>query len=305
MNTPSQLIDWREWPTISLLVFCYAGWLFVTYFHQSIGLLPTLICGTVLITLYSSIVHEVLHGHPTRNEILNELLVLPALAIFFPYRRFKTLHITHHNDDILTDPQDDPETYYVAEGDWQRYSNLTRGVLLFLNTLLGRFLLGPIHMVIFLLRRDVPAIWKGDKDVRLAYLLHAVGMVLVFAWVVGIAGMSVWLYLLLAYCGASLLMLRTFAEHQSHPNGGGRTVIVEAHWFFGLLFLNNNLHIVHHRNPDIPWYDLPALYLATREQYQRENEGYVYTGYWPIIWQYFFQAKEPVMHPINRRLAKE
>jgi len=147
-------------------------------------------------------------------------------------------------------------------------------------------------------------ICKGNSDIVHAYVMHGIGIVLVFIWVVVIAGMNPLLYLAMAYLGASLLMLRTYAEHQAHPKGGGRTVIVEAHWFFALLFLNNNLHIVHHRHPAIPWYDLPALYRAGKAEFLKENEGYVYSGYWPIIRQYFFRSKEPVIHPINRRLAK-
>jgi fatty acid desaturase len=27
-----------------------------------------------------------------------------------------------------------------------------------------------------------------------------------------------------------------------------------------LLFLNNNLHAIHHASPDLPWYELPARY---------------------------------------------
>jgi fatty acid desaturase len=304
MNKRSFSIDWREWPTVLLLLSVYFAWGLVTYFHREIGSLATIIVATVTITLYASLVHEALHGHPTSNAFINELLVLPALSLIFPYRRFKDLHIAHHNDDILTDPFDDPETYYVTEAEWLRFSGFRRGVLTFMNTLFGRFLLGPIHTVVFLLKRDVPLLLKGAEGIRVAYLLHGLGVAITLYWVLSVAGMSLWYYLLLAYLGSSLLMLRTFAEHQSHALGGGRTVIIEGHWFFSLLFLNNNLHIVHHRNPDLAWYDLPALYRARQNAYREENEGYVFSGYWPIIRQYLFHAKEPVMHPINRRLAE-
>jgi len=297
-------IDWREWPTISLLVFVYLFWGLTTYFHRELGSALTILFGTLAITLYASLAHEVLHGHPTSDATVNELLVLPALSLLFPYRRFKELHITHHNDEILTDPYDDPETYYVTEADWRGYSTVRRQALLFMNTLFGRFLLGPAHTVIFLLKRDLPLIVKGAAGIRKAYLLHGVGVVITFYWVLYVCGMNFWFYLLLAYLGSSLLMLRTFAEHQSHASGGGRTVIIEAHWFFALLFLNNNLHIVHHRHPGLAWYDLPALYQAQRAHYWQENKGYVFSGYWPVIRHYMFQAKEPVMHPMKRRIAE-
>ena len=39
---------------------------------------------------------------------LNEALVFPALSLAIPYQRFRDSHLAHHNDEILTDPYDDP-----------------------------------------------------------------------------------------------------------------------------------------------------------------------------------------------------
>ena len=58
---------------------------------------------------HSSLQHEALHGHPTRSAALNEALVFLPLGLLFPYRRFKMLHLRHHNNSALTDPYDDPE----------------------------------------------------------------------------------------------------------------------------------------------------------------------------------------------------
>jgi fatty acid desaturase len=33
-----------------------------------------------------------------------------------------------------------------------------------------------------------------------------------------------------------------------------------------LLFLNNNLHAVHHRYPTLPWFELPKRYRTDRER---------------------------------------
>ena len=285
-----------------LLIFCYAGWLLATYFHQQLGFIASTLIGAVLVTLHSSLNHEVLHGHPTKNARLNEALVLPALGLFFPYRRFKTLHIIHHNDDLLTDPFADPESYYLSEDQWRRLPAIAQRLLTFMNTLLGRMLLGPAHMVLFLMQRDAPLLLKGDREVRAAYLLHAFGVVLALSWVLAVAGMNFWHYLLIAYLGSSLLMVRTFAEHQSHVEGGGRTIIVEKSRLLGPLFLYNNLHIVHHRHPKVPWYELPKLYRTNREDFLKENDGYVFQGYAPIVRKYFFRPKEPVMHPLNHRI---
>ena len=41
--------------------------------------------------------------------------------------------------------------------------------------------------------------------------------------------------------------------------------MVETSWLLSLLFLNNNLHIVHHAKPGMAWYDLPRAWKATRQ----------------------------------------
>ena len=76
---------------------------------------------------------------------------------------------------------------------------------------------------------------------------------------------------------------------------------VEAAPVFGLLFLNNNLHYVHHENPRVSWYKLPALYRANRAAFLAANGSYSFKGYGEMIRKYLFRAKSPVPHPYLRR----
>ena len=55
---------------------------------------------------------------------------------------------------------------------------------------------------------------------------------------------------------------------------GGRTARIEDRGPLAFLFLNNNLHAVHHMHPTAQWYRLPALYRADRARYLACNEGY-------------------------------
>ncbi len=68
----------------------------------------------VLLAMQSSLMHEAAHGHPTRKAWINELLVGLPIGLVYPFRRFKALHLRHHADERLTDPFDDPESYYRA-----------------------------------------------------------------------------------------------------------------------------------------------------------------------------------------------
>ncbi len=234
-----------------MLAGCYLIWALAAVFHRTLGPLLYIVIAAPLVTLHSSLQHEALHGHPTRSAPLNEALVFLPLGLLFPYRRFKALHLRHHNDTALTDPYDDPESFYYALADWQSLPAWLQKILDFNNTFFGRFTIGPLVMLVGFVARDLQLIQGGDRQVMRAWLVHAAGWVLVLGFVVGLCGVPIGLYAATAYLGLSLLNVRTFAEHQAHETAGGRTVIVEASPFFGLLFLNNNLHYVHHENPRV------------------------------------------------------
>ena len=91
-------------------------------------------------------------------------------------------------------------------------------------------------------------------------------------------------------------MLRTFAEHQADEDPKNQTAIIEASPFFALLFLNNNLHSVHHDHPRLPWYRLPAV---CRQDYG--GRTYRFGGYGEVVRRFAFRSKEPVPHPYLRR----
>ncbi|MCV0424542.1 MAG: fatty acid desaturase [Roseibium sp.] len=269
-------------------------------FYSELG---WIICpiAAIAVTLQSSLQHEVLHGHPTRNPAMNEALVYCSLGLFIPYRRFKSLHLRHHNNDRLTDPYDDPETFYLAWRDWDSLPVIIKQILKLNNTLLGRLIIGPAVSLIGFYGSEIRMLRSGDKAVMRAWLHHITGLMPVMLFITVVGGMPIWLYAIaIAYPGMSLLMLRTYAEHRAHEHAEARSVIVEFCPIFSLLFLNNNLHVVHHAHPRAPWYQLPGIYRNAREDWQRRNEGYVFASYLEMAKHYLFKAKEPVAHPLRR-----
>jgi fatty acid desaturase len=117
-------------------------------------------------------------------------------------------------------------------------------------------------------------------------------------------GIPLWLYALVpAWLGLGLISIRTFAEHQWSERPEGRTIIVERSPL-SFLFLNNNLHFVHHKSPTIAWYRLPKLFSERREEWVRMNNGYVVPSYFALLKEYAFKAKEPVVHPALRRVPE-
>ncbi|MGI9414689.1 MAG: fatty acid desaturase, partial [Hyphomicrobiales bacterium] len=66
-----------------------------------------------------------------------------------------------------------------------------------------------------------------------------------------------------------------------------------------LLFLNNNLHAVHHDRPWLAWYQIPAVYRRRRRDVLDGNGNYLIEGYSRLFARYLFRPKEPVAHPLN------
>ncbi|WP_378950409.1 fatty acid desaturase [Mesorhizobium sp. ANAO-SY3R2] len=290
-----------EWPTVFLIVACYGSWLVAGLVIWPAWPVIALAVMTLTVALQSSLVHEVLHGHPTRNAHVNEALVSLPIGLVWPYRRFKALHLRHHADERLTDPLDDPESYYCALWQHEGLPEAMRLMLRINNTMAGRFVIGPLLSSVGFILGDFRAIRAGNKAIRTAWILHGAGLLIVLPLVHFGFGLPLWLYVLgPVWFGQSLIAIRTFAEHQWSEHPEGRTIIVERSPL-SLLFLNNNLHFVHHKSPTVAWYRLPALFRERRGEWLRMNKGYAYPNYFALVRAYAFRVKEPVVHPVLRR----
>lgn len=288
-----------EWRTLALILGCYGAWLAAGMLYAIAGW-ASILALALVIAFHSSLQHEAIHRHPTRHAGWNEALVFLPIGLLVPFRRYRDMHIGHHADSRLTDPYDDPESYYLALYDYRRLPRAVRTLLAWNNMLVVRMLIGPLVSATgFLLSEWRAATHAGDgtaRPLRLAWGLHAIGLVAVAGIVHFGFGMPGWAYLASAYLALSLLAVRSFCEHQWAEAPDGRTVIVERS-LLGFLFLNNNIHLVHHKHPGLPWYELPAVYRARRAEWQAINDGYVFRGYRAVLREFGLRQKEPVAHP--------
>ncbi len=298
MADPRKSTALVEWPTLALVVVCYgafvAGSVWLAEWWLPAGIAVT----TLAIALHSSLSHEVLHGHPFRSRLASEALVSPAVGLAIPYIRFRDTHLAHHLDSVLTDPYDDPESNYQDPAVWVRLPVWRRAVLNFNNTLAGRLLIGPLIAQEAFMRADWAAIRSGDRAVLKGWLWHIPALVPAVWWMLAVSSLPVWAYLLSAYMGLSILKIRTYLEHQAHERARGRTVIIEDRGPLAWIFLNNNLHVVHHMHPRMPWYRLPKLFRENRARYLSRNDGYYYRSYGEVFRRYLTQRKDPVPHPL-------
>ena len=290
-----------ELPTLLLHFATVGGWLAVTasYGHWSLWVVAPL--GASLISLYSSLQHEIVHGHPTRWHAFNRLLGMAPLTLWLPYDRYRRLHRQHHVDSRLTDPLDDPESFYWRPEDWAGLNSLTRAFLRAQQTLAGRVLIGAFWRVGAFLYAEARAMLRGDRDVRRAWIQHLLWCVPVIAWLKLVCGIPLTVYFLaMAVPANGIQLIRSFAEHRARAEVPERIAIVENSWILGPMFLFNNLHSLHHEDPLIPWYEYPARYRMARARLLKSNGGLVYQTYFDVSRRYLFRPHDRLLHPTGR-----
>jgi fatty acid desaturase len=285
-----------EWPTVAVIALVYAVLSNLIWFHAVLPWWIILPVGAYFAALHTSLQHEALHGHPTRSKLVNEALIFLTPTMWLPYHRYKDTHLMHHNNQHLTDPEADPESYYLLPENWSVMPGVKRRLFQLNHTLGGRMLIGPAIGIVRFWSAELRDVAKGDRHKAKVWLAFALSCALVLSFVIW-CGMPVWQFVaLIAYPGISLALVRSYCEHQASENISHRTIIVECSLFWSFLFLNNNLHVPHHERPALAWYRLPAYYRHERAVMIAQNNGYV-MSYAQIFRRYFFSAKEPIAYP--------
>ena len=292
-----------EWPTLVIAILVYGGWGLTTYFSDRLPWPILAILGAWLIAWHNSLQHEIIHGHPTPWRRLNTLIALPPLSLWLPFAAYRQSHLAHHATEHLTDPEHDPESRYAPAGPGAARS-IARIASRLQANLLGRLTLGPLIEAVCFLTGEVARIAKGDKTRLRMWAWHLVAVGALLAWLHYACHMSLARYLLcFVYLGGALSLVRSFAEHRADPDPARRVAVVERAPILGLLFLNNNLHAVHHARPSAAWHRLPRLYASERERWLRTNGGLVYAGYSDVFRRYLWRPHDTPSPPRSRAKA--
>ncbi|MBV9221750.1 MAG: fatty acid desaturase [Methylobacteriaceae bacterium] len=290
-----------EWPTLGLALVIYGGWAAVTYWHQLLPVWVVVPVGAWLVAWHGSLQHEILHGHPTRSQRLNFALGSVPLGLWMPFQSYRIAHLVHHRDERLTDPLDDPESYYWRQADWEALGRLGRCLVRLQTTLLGRIIVGPAWNISRFLTLEAGDMRHGNRTKIRIWMRHALYALPVILWLVLVCRMNLAFYCLaIVYPATSLLVIRSFAEHRAAQGVFERTAIVENSWILGPLFLFNNLHAAHHEFPNLPWYRLPGWYRDNRARLVAENGGLVYDGYFDVVRRFLLTPHDRPQHPFAR-----
>lgn len=290
-----------EWPTLVLALATYGGWLASTHAYGRWPLVIVAPLTAVLVALHGSLQHEITHGHPTRWPAVNRILGSIPLTPWLPFARYRTTHLAHHRDERLTDPLDDPESYYYTRAGYAALPALARWIVRINQTLAGRVTVGAVWIPLRFLQAECRAVRRGEPGMRAIWAGHVAWCVPVAVWLTWVCGMPLWIYVLaMAVPGTGISLIRSFAEHRALPEMRHRIAIVERSWILGPLFLFNNLHALHHESPGIPWYRYPARYRQIRARLLRENGGLVYRTYFDVARRYLFRPHDAPVHPTDR-----
>jgi len=168
-----------EWQTVALFAWFYAAWLAITLLHRSIPW-PASIAGLGLLGgFFMSLQHEALHGHPTASRRVNTALAFAPLSFWLPYVAYRALHMVHHHTD-LTDPDIDPESFYVRPRDWASAGVVKRTYILITRTMVGRLTIGPAHSIVRYLVHEARSV-RGDRRAAKSWAAHLAGAI-VLGW---------------------------------------------------------------------------------------------------------------------------
>jgi fatty acid desaturase len=299
-DSPSNTLlrERAEWRTLLVVAAVY-GLTVLTVMRYEV-LTPWLAIPmlAVLGAWHLSMQHEVLHGHPFKNQFLNDAIGGIPVTLWIPYLAFKKDHREHHLSD-LTNPALDNESYYVSQEQWDKAGRIRRAAWTANRTILFRMfvwtIVSTITYVLTVLKRAV----RNEKSDRLAVALHVVGVAFV-VYLVSLSTMPLWQFALgTTYGGRILNAIRPFPEHKYQSGVETRTAMIMAGRFMSLLMLNNNLHVAHHDEPGVPWYRYDKLMQRVNAVQRARDAGVLYEGGYAEIFRRF--SFTPVDSPVRER----
>ena len=289
-----------EWPTWLLILSVYGGWFVLLQYYHLLG--PAIAAPLLIFicALHGSMCHELIHGHPTRIQALNNMLASVPLTLFLPYPIYRESHLDHHHDENITLPGKDPESYYCSADEYRHKSKLGKYFAWINMTIAGRLLFSPAVEIYRLARLALGAVKSGDAEALKVWGVHLVSVALLLLLVVQYFQVPWWHYLLISYFASSLTRIRSFYEHRARSAVAERTVLMEPCLFFRLLFLNLNYHLAHHENPALPWYQLGDYYHAHRSELIARSGNFFYSGYRHWLLGNLVHPVDSPIHPFDQ-----
>ena len=282
-----------------LVAVCtYLSWFLLVIYGNSIPIWALFLLGGYVVCLHGSLQHEAVHNRPSKRKWINTLLVYPPLAMWYPYTIYRQDHTQHHECEILTDVDTDPESLYFAKEQWDKMNGVTKFIHRINFLLAGRLIIGPFVSIYKLWKTAAQSVINGNYRDSATWIVHFSLCACIFVFAYQTGGLPPWKYALcFALPGISLTLLRSYTEHRWAASNSERSIIVEGSLLTQLLYLNNNFHYLHHEDPGIPWYELRSVYQSKRDAILERNGNFMYRGYNSILVRIFQDKLIDPVHP--------
>ncbi|MFT7588315.1 MAG: fatty acid desaturase [Limisphaerales bacterium] len=250
------------WPTIGLTVIALAGYL-LSFCLVLIGFLPVwigffvnLLMAYILFTSMHEACHYNISGSEKALRWLDEFLgVLAGFTLFAPLKLFRVLHFKHHGH---TNDEDKDPDHWMASG--SSISIILKGL-----TILPNYLVKGIKMLL----SDDKMPSNMQRELSLGFLHFLIYLGIAVCWI-SFSGwqIPVLLWILPAVLAQGFLAF-SFGWLPHHPHTEqARYLNTRTYLFPGLtvLLLSQNLHILHHLKPRVPFYKYGLEFNRVKQQ---------------------------------------
>jgi fatty acid desaturase len=210
--------------------------------------------------------HEAVHGTLSRNRLWNDAVgAVCAWPVLQNFAAYKVLHLRHHE-------------HLGLPGDPDHYDNYTHWSWLLFAMNWGRLIAGypayitAIPILGFRQGRGWERFWIAfEAGCVVALVCAAIALpipraLLIHAWLIPMLFINT----LVNIRGMSQ---HTLLEHHSDPILGTRSILTNR--VTGFFMCNENYHLEHHLYPGVPWYNLPRLHGALRQELIARGAPYI------------------------------
>lgn len=227
--------------------------------------------GVVMIPVYTLLheaAHKTLHPSARINFLMGQLL---SLLFGMSFRFYSHCHFKHHKKNRTDEEMWD--LYYEHQNKWLRYGNLYLMMVGFgyFSIWLGNLIFAVYpswsRSGLFKKHREMGGFLEDletSAPLR-AYQLDSLLVITFQVFCLWLINWDVITWLLFYGIHGFIWSSQNYVNHAFSP----RDIINGAHnltlpkWL-NVIYLNFNVHLAHHQNPQIPWIHLPA-YITSRE----------------------------------------
>jgi fatty acid desaturase len=249
-------------PTLAVQIVFSLFWLFLVvaafalYRFHPVFLAPIFILQSLVVFVMFTPLHETTHSIGHRKRWKNELMLMFCWPIFLGNpKMFRRLHIAHHAR--TNHGQMDPDHFTASPHLWLRVLK-SFGLILYYHVYAFR------HFRTLRWRAHITA------SIALPLLLLYLAIVSPFTWSILLG------WVLPAFVGIGLLAYANTAwpHHPAEETSKFKnTKNSYVPWALQVLMLNQNLHLVHHLKPNLPWYQYPEYWREHQEEILKEGAG--------------------------------